>query len=528
MSIHRNAITLNGSLQGRGAGGGVAMCAGSDNYLVSQNFICGNFNLGDGGGIGHLGLSTPGQIEFNQILFNQTFNQGLNRSGGGIAIAGEPPAAPAALTLGAGNVTVDANLIQGNQAGSGHGGGIRTQRVNGRDVELSPQEINWYQVTITNNMIVNNVAGWSGGGISLQDTAVSSILFNTIANNDSTATVGALLDEPNATTPKPAGISSERHSPGLDAVLPSGGQSRRGFSNPDLAQNIVWHNRAFSYDATTGPPRLVPVLDQTAVGDCPAGAEYWDLGVLDPGFELKPRFSILTVATGDNISEDPQFLSEYCNGARVLRVPDAGTTMQVASEVTEGGNFIDVRFGPLTPFGNYHIADTSPAVNPCGGGALASVDHDFDNEGRPPEQPDWGADEVPYLLGGVVDYSSGAFGGVLIGTTATLTITATVSVAPVTFFSSTDPAAPFAKTADTCAGTTVPVGGTCTFTVTFSPTSGTTSSGSFDVFNDALCSPQTVDLSGKGIGGVVTFSSGAFGEVTIGTTATLTITATVS
>ena len=112
------------------------MSTGTDNYAVSRNFVCGNFSLGDGGGIGHLGLSNNGRIEFNQILFNQSFNPGVNRSGGGIMIAGEPSAA--GLTLGAGNVTVDANLIQGNQAGSGHGGGIRTQSVNGRDVEPSP------------------------------------------------------------------------------------------------------------------------------------------------------------------------------------------------------------------------------------------------------------------------------------------------------------------------------------------------------------------------------------------------------
>jgi hypothetical protein len=528
LSIHHNAITRNGSLQDRGAGGGVALCAGSDDYLVAHNFVCGNFNLGDGGGIGHLGLSTPGRIEFNQVLFNQTYNQGLNRGGGGIAIAGEPPVAPAALTLGAGNVAVDANLIQGNEAGTGHGGGIRTQRVNGRDVALSNQESDWYHVTITNNMIVNNVAAWSGGGISLQDTAVSEIRFNTIANNDSTATVGAAFDEPNTTTPQPAGISSERHSLALDAVIPGEAQSRRNFSNPDLTQNIVWHNRSFYYDSTVSPPQLLPVLAQTAVGDCPAGADYWDLGVLDPGFELKPQFSILTVATGNNISADPEFLSEYCNGARSLRVPGGGTTMSVASEVAEGGNFISVRYGPLTPTGNYHLAETSPAVNPCASGPPAGVSHDFDNEIRPSSQPDWGADEVPLPLQGVVSYSSGAFGGVLIGTTSTLTITATVSVAPVTFTSSTDPAAPFAKIADTCSGTTVPVGGTCTFTVTYSPTSGITSSGSFTVTNDALCSPQTVTLSGSGIGGTVAFSSGAFGNVTIGRTATLTITATVS
>ena len=141
LNIHHNAITLNGAQSDVGAAGGIALCTGSDNYTVSRNYVCGNFNLGDGGGIGHLGLSTPGLIQFNQVLFNQVFNQGLNRSGGGVLVAGEPPVATA-LTLGAGNVTLDANLIQGNQAATGHGGGLRTQLVNGRDVELNQQ---WLQ-----------------------------------------------------------------------------------------------------------------------------------------------------------------------------------------------------------------------------------------------------------------------------------------------------------------------------------------------------------------------------------------------
>ena len=40
-------------------------------------------------------------------------------------------------------------------------------------------------------MIVDNMAGLAGGGISLQDTARANINNNTIANNDSTATAGA-------------------------------------------------------------------------------------------------------------------------------------------------------------------------------------------------------------------------------------------------------------------------------------------------------------------------------------------------
>ena len=405
VSIHHNAITLNGARSSGAVGGGLSLSTGTNNYAVTRNYFCGNFSLGDGGGIGHFGLSHNGLINLNQILFNQSFNPSVTRSGGGIMIAGEPPAAGATLTLGTGNVTVDSNLVQGNQAGSGHGGGIRTQRVNGRDVQLSPnQPNNWYAVTMTNNMVVNNVAGWSGAGIALQDTANASIILNTVANNDSTATVGALVAA-NSTTPQPAGISSERHSLALDAVIPGNQSSRRNFSNPTLTHNIVWHNRAFTYDGTggTATARLLPELAATSVGQCPAGANYFDLGVLDPGFDLSPQFSILTVAIpGNNSSADPQFLSQYCNGARTLSAPGP---MQVAVEVTEGGNFIDVRYGPLTQIWpatpgsapwNYHIAGTSPAIDrPGTQPSGANVDHDFDNQGRPiGVRVDLGADEV--------------------------------------------------------------------------------------------------------------------------------------
>jgi hypothetical protein len=401
LKIHHNAIRLNGSQSDTGAGGGLALCTGTDNYTVSRNFVCGNFTLGEGAGIAHFGLSTPGLIEFNQILFNQTFNQGLNQSGGGLLIGGEPPAAGATLTLGAGNVTADANLIQGNHAGSGHGGGIRTQAVNGRDVELSNNANNWYQVRLTNNMIVNNVAGWSGGGISLNDTVNASIVLNTVAHNDSTATVGAVIDATGNSTRQPAGISSERNSLGLDAAIPGNQNSRRNFSNPELTHNIVWQNRAFTYDISTGTPRLLPVLNQASVGDCPGGADYFDLGVLDPAFSLSPARSILTSTAGypgNNISSDPQLVSSYCNGTRSLRVPGGGTTMSITQEAAEGGNAIDVRYGPLMPMGNYHIASGSPAVNFQPTGPSTGVTHDFDNQVRPQGGAvDLGADETVFV-----------------------------------------------------------------------------------------------------------------------------------
>jgi len=510
VNIHHNAITLNGGVGQLSTGGGLALATGTDDYTVSENFICGNYTSGDGAGIGHLGLSTGGVIEFNQILFNQAFNNGLDSSGAGIFISGEPPEPPA-LTIGAGDVTVDANLIWGNHAGSGHGGGIRTQFVNGSDTDPLVRPVPWL-LRFTNNMIVNNVAAYAGGGMSLQDTVSAQVINNTIVDNDSTATVGALIDlTTNTSQPQPAGISAERHSLALAAAM---GQPD-GFSNPMLSNNILWHNRAFSYDFTTPTAQLLPVLAPAAVGDCDAGAAYWDLGVLgEPpgGLQLDPTDSILTDPTGyagSNIAGDPDFLSAYCNGARTLSTPGP---MQIAAAFGEGGNFIDLRYGPLTqawpagsPPWDYHIGIASAGLN--NGNGTYAPNRDFDGQGRPwGGIVDRGADEIasgspppPPPPRGMVAYSPGAFGIVPIGTTATLTITATVSVEPVTFTSSTDPAAPFARTGDTCAATTVAVGGTCAFTVTYTPTGVGPSNGSFAVTSDAQGSPQTVSLSGTGV-----------------------------
>ena len=49
-------------------------------------------------------------------------------------------------------------------------------------------------MTVTNNIIVNNVAGWDGGGISLLDSPNVNIINNTIAYNNSTASAGVLFN----------------------------------------------------------------------------------------------------------------------------------------------------------------------------------------------------------------------------------------------------------------------------------------------------------------------------------------------
>jgi hypothetical protein len=368
--IHHNHVTQNGSNQG--AGGGISLYTGSHGYKVTNNYVCGNFSMGSGGGIGHLGLSTNGMIANNTVIFNETFNQLQNVSGGGIFIGGQASLAPATtprLSPGAGNVTVTSNLVQGNQAGAGDGGGIRVQFFNGLDVRrASGTPASWYLLNMYHNKVVDNTAGAAGGGISLQDMVKSNIGRNTVANNDSTGTAGAAFPpgSPNQSSPQPAGIVSRAHSSLLYNTIGASSGYKVPYSNPVLADNIVWHNRSFywaidnaSVPATFG---LVPNLGagQAAV--------YSDLAVLGtanqgtwPGYvdagadKLNPVSSTLTSTSGyaaSNTSTAPVFAAEYFNGSQgqTIQQPELTTSIATAGAFDEGGNWITVRFGPLTPY----------------------------------------------------------------------------------------------------------------------------------------------------------------------------------
>jgi len=152
----------------------------------------------------HYGLSFNGTISHNAFLFNQSQNPTLTTNGGGLIVEGAAPdgtlaensqidvdGSPALSDgIGSGNV-VDANLIMGNTAESGEGGGLRLQSINGNDVFNNPNApSHWYALSVTNNIIVNNVAGWNGGGVSIQDAVKVDFRNNTVASNDSTASAG--------------------------------------------------------------------------------------------------------------------------------------------------------------------------------------------------------------------------------------------------------------------------------------------------------------------------------------------------
>jgi hypothetical protein len=321
VNIHNNAVSQNSSIgdevfSGTPAGaGGISLAPGADFYKVNYNWVCGNLSTGDGGGIAHIGFNFNGDIEHNTILFNQSTNPTIPTNGGGIIVMGAAPdgttpGAPAGsecgsvtdvdcqpgLSDGAGpGLTINANLIMGNAAESGSGGGIRFQDVDGSELAFFPNgnasksrpNINpgfggtvqsttsspsrWYSINVTNNIIANNVAGWDGAGVSLQDALAVNFVNNTVMSNDSTASSGVLfntLGAPDASAPgsnciqtgsttascpQPAGLVTMRNTAGLSSsvgtvVCPSGhgtGQTCKNFSIPILDNDVFWQNRSF-------------------------------------------------------------------------------------------------------------------------------------------------------------------------------------------------------------------------------------------------------------------------------------------
>ncbi|WP_244617332.1 choice-of-anchor Q domain-containing protein [Sulfurimicrobium lacus] len=381
--VHHNAVTANASTGDAlysgtpSAAGGVTFSPGADGYMFNNNWVCGNLSTGDSGGVSHSGFSNDGTMARNWILFNQTQSPTIPTNGGGIGVMGASPdriiasgpnaglecgalqdldCAPG-LPEGTGrNLLIDANLILGNSAESGTGGGLRLQMVNGQDVVAFPTRPNrvavgpqaqrspgWNDVTVSNNIIANNVAGWDGGGVSMQDAFRVKFINNTVINNDTTASAGVLfntLGAPLASVPPPgcnpvsdptqpqdpsctnpvktstnqaAGVVTMQNTPNMTAALPANVVCPTGFgystlangacrqvSLPLLDNNVLWHNRAFHVEvgalgtgqqAQQSVVTLVPALNQTATGACATqgtdvGApgsggpvNYWDIGV---------------------------------------------------------------------------------------------------------------------------------------------------------------------------------------------------------------------------------------------------------
>jgi len=269
-------------------------------------------------------------------------------------------------------------------------------------------------------MIVNNIAGLAGGGISLQDTVNLRITNNTLANNDSTGTAGEAFTpgNPNQSNPQPAGVVSRAHSGALNTALAgtSGvpAWATRLYSQPRLFHNnILWHNRSFYFlvDALQDPDAfgLCPDISGTTGLTCGSTPVYDDLAVLGTAATgLAPRYTVFSEGYGgpgsanatNTLELDAGLIADYVNGDRgqTVNQVEFGSSIAAQPAFDEGGNFIDVRFGPLTLNTNipsdYHLDTGSPAIGMADTKGAAALQIDIDRETRTTPW-DSGADETP-------------------------------------------------------------------------------------------------------------------------------------
>ena len=447
VNVHNNSVTSNlsigdESLSGTPVGaGGVAFCTGADYYKFDFNWVCGNQGSGAGGGVGHRGFSKNADIEYNTIVFNR---------GVGLKLAGSAATPDNDLGDGVGPGTVvNANLIIGND------GGMTMQQVNGTEVSRFPLiPGQWYSIRVTNNIIANNVAADGAGGVSLQDALKVLVINNTIVGNDSTASAAGLFPSslmPGTTSkPQPAGVEIFHNSEALKEVMlgqqivcPAGFYSGSNAINgtctqisyPRLANNVFWQNRSF--DISVGPfnsqtqqypvtllnafSGTLAVSQPPPTGAC-VSASFWDIGVRGDtgpanhtsGFMLTPMYSVLTDAAdypgANNLGSNPNFVSQYCNGARIPPEEAVSPPLGLApfATVDDGRLMINLAWGPLsltnsvtgTVLGNYALAAGSPAidyVSAVAAGASNFPTTDFFGNPRPdpanPNQIDIGAVE---------------------------------------------------------------------------------------------------------------------------------------
>ncbi len=655
VNIHNNYISLNSStgdelFSGTPAGaGGISICTGADYYKFQYNWVCGNLSSGDGGGVAHMGFSFNGDIEHNSILFNQSLNPTIPANGGGLLVMGTPDitptcgtttdtdciSAPATLLPSDGigpNLMINANLIMGNAAESGSGGGLRLQSVNGSDVLAFPTTPGqWFSPQITNNIIADNVAGWDGAGISLLDALNTNIINNTVVSNSTTAsagvlftTIGAPLASAEGTNciigtetscPQVAGLVSVQNSSILVANLPTTGVTCppghyqtaahngtcRSYSYPLLENNIFWQNSAYYigvgalsaqyqqnvvslYNAFT--TTLAPTQPQTGstaangagititggTGACVA-ASYWDIGARgdmtvnghESGVTLAPTYSVITSTAGyasTNTASNPNFASQYCDGARTppefgasgwdvpagisdASVPNPIFNLTPVATVDEGNNWINLRWGPLsllnpvtnTVLGNYALTDGTLGIIPV---SQPHPANDFFNNPRP-TTGNFDPGAVEYVVPPntpILSVTGGPlnFGNVLDGTTSapqTLTLHST-GTAPATGITLTFTTG-FSRSAGGCTTAqllSLAANTACTINVVFTPTAPGAVNGSLTVAaTNVTASGSPVTLSGTGVVPVHSASVSpnplAFGNWATGTTSnslTLTVT----
>jgi len=194
---------------------------------------------------------------------------------------------------------------------------------------------------------------------------------------------------------------------------------------------------------------------------------------------------------------------------------------------------VDPTVGAVIPVTGNFSANLLFAVSPDGGTTWDPADTYFNNTPHPNGSTTSSVNGAFWYTppgASTLDFSPDplAFGAVSVGTTSELTDTvADTGTAPLAI-TQINAGGDYSVPTNTCVGTSVPVGETCTITVDFTPSVTGTDNGSLQLVDNTATSPDVLDLTGAGGVAGVSFSPSplAFGSVPIGTTSELTDTVT--
>ena len=425
---------------------------GAGSVLNGFTLTHGNASPLEGGGIA---VSSSPTITNNVI----TANLGSN-GGGGIGIAFAAP-------------LVQGNTISNNTQSSGSGG------IGGGGISIRGESSG---TRIIGNIISNNSWGSGGGGISLFAAGGPLIQNNIITGNNGSTQGGGLIIFNDASPQIIGNVFSHNsafHGGGLYWLIP---QSTPGIL---LLNNTITNNSATQGSAVFADGFDADATFQNNVIIGQAGVDSVFCGTFSntpPGFTANDVFvagaspygGICSDQTGvqGNISADPLFVD--------------------------------------TAVDNFHLQPASPAVNAGNNTArVALPTTDIDGNTRVFNNTvDMGSFEFQGATTAAFSSTSLTYPDTLLGTTSAaqnVTITNTGATAlQITPFTIT---AEFAETDDCHTSHGLAAGKTCSIGISFLPTATGPQTGTLTVTSNEAASPTVINLSGIGIGPIVSLST---------------------
>jgi len=357
------------------------------------------------------------------------------------------------------------------------------------------------QAQILNNTISQNSMGVDGGGISLFAAGTPTIRGNTITANTSGGNGGgiAMANQSDAVvTDNIFQGNTALHGGGIATLVPSGAKGP-----------IVVNNTFSSNSATQGGSEL-----------------YFS------GFPNQTQFANnIFVGAASQIAVDCD--TSYSPQPPIFQFNDvfspSGTSFAGSCTSASGTGNISVDPLFVNPASDFHLPPTSPAVDVGSNSApnlptqdIAGNARILDGKGLCKATVDLGAYEFVRLSSLSFNPTSLSFPSQIVGTTSsslssTLANTSSASSSPVCNITITGD---FSQTSS--CGTSIGPGASCTFNVTFAPTTTGSRTGALTVTDDAVNTPAPISLSGPGTDFALAAASGGStsASVTAGSSAT--------